>query len=317
MFGAIIGGVLGLAQMGIGLAQQAKAKKERERLKADRPRAEVPEAAKRAVKIMGQRAAAGMAGYNQALQQLQQNKANTIRRLREGARGPQDLMNAAAAVQGGSDDSIINLNTVNAQEKRAAEGQYAGALGQLAQWQDRATDWNEREPYRRDMAEENQRMNTGMQTMFSGMDSLGSAAVLGTENMQFGNKSAAAPQVNTPVPAQMMEGAWDDTADMFTPQDGGGANMGTPWAQSMMPVQQGQAFNQPAAQMNPWAQQMMPAQGQQFSVAPAGGNPYALPNDPIGGVMGQYNSRGSGFSNGFKINPYSAAGRMLNLNPFQ
>lgn len=278
MFGALVGGLTGLIQMGVGAAQAAKAKKERERIKANRPTAVVPEHAKRALRIQAQAAASGMPGYNEALQRLYQNKAQTMSRIREGARGSADIVNAAASIQGASDDALIDLNVQNAMAKEQNRQNFAQGLNQMAIWEERATDWNEREPYRRDLSEANQMQNTGMQTMFSGLDTLGSSAVTGLGQM--GGQGGGAPQVGG--------------ADMMANDVSAGMNAGANAVSGM-------AMNPPASAqmvapptMNPWQQSMMPAQGNQYNMI---------------------NNRGVGFSSG--INPFSPAGQMLNINPFQ
>lgn len=289
MWGALITTAL---QMGLGMAQQARANKEKQEAQNRRPSYDAPEGAKRALKMQEQAQASGMPGYNRALQQLQSNKANTFRRVLEGARGSADIANVASSLQASSDDAIQNLNVQDAAFREQARQNVVGQLGNMADYQDKAWQWNYQDPYLRDYSESNQRHFAGMQTMNNAIDAMGGVMTLmgegGSPMMQQGVPQVGMPQVNTP-------------------------NNG---ATQMMPAMNagGEAVQQMALppSVNPWADALAPKQGNQFNVA-SSINPYTLPNDP-NGVMSLANQRGPGFNYG--INPYSSAGRMLNINPF-
>jgi len=293
MWGAVIQGAVALTQMGIGMSQQKKAEDAKRNALKARPSYSAPDAAKRALKVKEQAAAAGMPGYNQALEQLQVNKANTMRRVREGARSSADIGNIASAVQGSSDDAITNLNVQNAMFRERARESMTNELGNMAGYEDKAWQWNQQDPYLREYSEANQQHNTGMQTMFKGMDLLGAAGVLGGPPSGGGQ----APQVGgMGIDAQAgMASATDAVSNMAQqPQGGQAANMA----------------QMPQNMSNPWAQAFQTAQVPQVASSV---NPYGSPYG-VQGVQGLGYGRGPGMSG---INPFGAAGQALNIQPFQ
>ena len=174
--GGIVQSAMGTLKMGMGLAEMLQGREAMRKLKQNRPAYHTPEAVKESLLLAEQDAGAGMAGYNQAAQNILGNQANAQQRLQGAARSSSDLVNAAAVGQGQSNQAMMQLEAQNAAYKQAARKNVQQQKNTIGGYQDKAWQWNAQDPYLQNYSEASQRASTGQETMYSGMDEIGAGA---------------------------------------------------------------------------------------------------------------------------------------------
>lgn len=174
----------GLLGGAVGYFQRRAAKKALSKLQ--RPEYEIPNEILENQKRAQMAANEGLpsAQYNQAMQniQRQQNRALTSASDRRGG-----LM-ALPGLQQQANDSLLNLDVKNAEQRLKNQQQLYGINSQVAGYKDKQWDINKMQPYQRDYTYNMQLLGQGNQNMFAGADKLlGGLALAGSSGSNFGS----------------------------------------------------------------------------------------------------------------------------------
>ena len=179
MLGAGI--LTGGAKTWIGASRKKEARERREELLADQPQYETPVSLEQMTSLYGNYLARvertrGFPGQRQMEQDLSEQTSSRIRDIRETARSSTEALGATTDLISREIEMLQQLDIQGA--KYAAEQQlqarqmYGQALGQQAQYEDRAWQYNEWMPWRTELAQAQAQYRGGQRTMESGLSDI-------------------------------------------------------------------------------------------------------------------------------------------------
>ena len=152
---ALAQGGIGLAQMVGGIATKAP----------DRPKYSPAPAIQQAVNLAEREASAIMPGYGHATQQINQNTANAVNTVAQNASSSSDILNAAGGAQTRANMSMSDLVRMSMQDKARRRGVHLQTLGQLANEQNKAWEYNQRRPFEEAREVRSSLLGGGLQTL--------------------------------------------------------------------------------------------------------------------------------------------------------
>jgi hypothetical protein len=164
----------------LGISQAIKANRIARQTK--RPAYEIPGAVKESVAMGREMAATGMPGYEQYKAGLGGQTANAVRSIKEaGGSGPEKLA-AISGAYGSQMGAQTQLGIQNSQARMQNVRSLQGELGRLGQYQDKAWQWNQQDPYVQAMESARRLREGANQNIYGGMKGMASAAILGGED---------------------------------------------------------------------------------------------------------------------------------------
>ncbi|ARS36815.1 hypothetical protein [Pontibacter actiniarum] len=158
-----------------GILQKRKAN----RINAVRPTYNIPGAVHESVDMARQSANAAMPGYGTAQNNIKGATANAVRSAQLAGSG-NSMLAAIAAAQSNESNSLLNLATQSAQHQAAQRQNLQGSLMNLAQYKDKAWDWNEKQKYQEKAAAKaalTEAANQNINGAISGLASIGTTAL--------------------------------------------------------------------------------------------------------------------------------------------
>jgi len=157
-----------------GLIQKGKANKMLKKLQY--PTESMPNEIIQNQRLAQTRAAEGLPSeqYNQAMKNIQRQQLMALR----GAHDRRGGLGSLSAIQQGTNDSTLNLDVANAQQRLANEGQLMNVNNQVAGWKSRLFNSNVRDKYNRDYNYAMGLLGMGNQNLVGGIDKI-SAGGLG------------------------------------------------------------------------------------------------------------------------------------------
>jgi hypothetical protein len=141
--GAIVQGGTGIGEIVAGMLIQDKTSDKLKSNWEDRPVYEIPTSIQQQVELLRQRAQQGLPGEDLISSQIQQETAQGVSASREAATSAADLLGATTNLYGQQTQALTDLQIQSATQRAANELQYAQGLGTMAQYEDKAWNWNE------------------------------------------------------------------------------------------------------------------------------------------------------------------------------
>lgn len=171
-----------------GLKQTRQA----DRMNPVRPTMSVSGATKQATGVAQNLANAPMAGYGQAVNNVRQSTASTVRAAQESGDANNALAVIAAAGNNES-NALGNLDTQNAKFKQAGQQFLAGQLNRQAGEEQRVWDWNNRQKYLEAAGAKSALTQAGNQNMNNALGGISTAAAMGANAFMKGQNGATPP----------------------------------------------------------------------------------------------------------------------------
>lgn len=169
--GSLISGAVGLIGGGIQLLTGNSQRRQANRLEASNvlPRAEINPYILQNLAFANQRAAQGLPAeqYNLALQNIGRNQASVLRQFQRGG-----ASTSLASILRGTNDATLQLDATNAQARQQNQLYADQARLTAAQEQQRVWEWNEAQPYLRNLERIGQLRQSGNQNFFGGLGTI-------------------------------------------------------------------------------------------------------------------------------------------------
>jgi len=174
--GLIIGGALSAAQMGYGWWQQSQAKKEMERLDANKAEVTTPEAVHEMRSRAERQYTEGSPLRDRREAQVRRSTAGSVRAMREGARSPMEYIQGVREAFRGELDAMNELAREDVMYRDRADERVYGAMGQEAQYDMRAQQ-SRREDWWRKYQTAAGMQQAGVQSVWSGAQTAATAGM--------------------------------------------------------------------------------------------------------------------------------------------
>lgn len=139
-----------------------------------RPEYQIPQGVNDAESIYKYLASSNMPAYETGKNNIFQSQANTQDMLMQGVGSSASLLNKAPSIQTGTNQALNQLGVENAQFKQGNIGNLAGfEAGTKAGYEDKAWDWNKKEPYLADQMAHKE----AVQNTFGGLTGLAKTGI--------------------------------------------------------------------------------------------------------------------------------------------
>ena len=176
---AIIGGVAGLAQVGMGIADKIKAAKKQKEAQSfwEKNKYQIPESAKSQL-ALAERSAAGLRlpGQDIMEENIRTSTAQGVQDAKEAAMSGGDVLGMLSQVYSGQQNQFKQLGLEAAQNYQQRQQYLGSVLGQMAGYEQQKWKYNSLYPYQQMLGQAQDYGNMGAQQITSGIGTLGSAA---------------------------------------------------------------------------------------------------------------------------------------------
>ena len=182
---AIAQGVAGLGKTVMGGIQQSKGQRQVDDLMASQPQFDTPESTQQMVDLYGQylsevQRREGMPGQERMEANIKESAQSGISNIRETARSSTQALGATTDILSKQMDSIEELEIEGARRQARQELQatqmYGNALGNQAQYEQQAFQYNEFMPWQTELAQANALRQGGQSNLTSGLSDMLSGA---------------------------------------------------------------------------------------------------------------------------------------------
>jgi len=205
-----------LVPAGFDLAKSAVQKGQLNQFaKVERPKYNIPQGVLDAVNQSKYLASMReMPGQNLMEAKLGQNTAKGIAEMRNVAANPADLASNVAKLYASQNQGLQDIGMRAGQNWLGQQGQLNQALSRLGNYQDKQFDYDQNQPYQAAKAAESALRQASYENLYSGVNSLGSAAAGGVsayaeqkklnelkakkDGFQYGSKATGAPKPRLP-----------------------------------------------------------------------------------------------------------------------
>lgn len=150
---------------------------------------QIPGQVKQATQLAAQNYYNGMPGQQNALNNIQRNAGNAMFQGSRGASSGGDILDLASKINVGENAATNDLSAKAAEYRAQAAGAYENALNNAGGYQDKLYKNNVLDPYLRTANTAASLYGAGAQNQFSGLDTIGTAA-LGYANAASRNNAA-------------------------------------------------------------------------------------------------------------------------------
>jgi len=179
LIGAITGGVSGLAQVGIGIADKIKAAKKQKEAQSfwEKNKYEIPESAKEQLQL-AERSAAGLRlpGQDIMEENIGSTTAQGVEEAKNAAMTGSDVLGMLSQVYGTQMTQQKGIGLAAAQDYRQRQQFLSGVLGNMAQLEDKKWEENVKNPYALMLGQATDYGNRGASQINAGMGTLSNAA---------------------------------------------------------------------------------------------------------------------------------------------
>ena len=183
------------------------------RMNPVRPTAALNASTTAATGIAQNLANAGMAGYGQAIGNVRQNTASTVRAAQESG-SANNALAVIAAAGANENQAVGNLDVQNAKFRQSGQQFLAGQLNRQAGEEQRVWDWNTRQKYLEQAATKSALTQAGAQNTNNALGGLAAAIVMGARNFTRGSTPGAAGGAD--LRAEQIRAQMDDDDYDFT-----------------------------------------------------------------------------------------------------
>lgn len=177
--GLIVGGVTGLAQTGLGIADRVKGSRKLKEAQSfyEKNKYKIPESAKAALGV-AERQASGlrMPGEDIARERMGQVTGQAVGQAKQAATSSSDVLGVLASVFGNQMLGEQDIVMQGARRYDTMQNQLQGALGQMAQYEDQKWQYNVLYPYNQMLGQAEAYQTRGTQEIGMGMSAFGSTA---------------------------------------------------------------------------------------------------------------------------------------------
>ena len=176
---AIIGGVAGLAQLGMGIADKIKAAKKQKEAQSfwEKNKYQIPESAKSQL-ALAERSAAGLRlpGQDIMEENIRTSTAQGVQDAKEAAMTGGDVLGMLSQVYSGQQNQFKQLGLEAAQNYQQRQQYLGSVLGQMAGYEQQKWQYNSLYPYQQMLGQAEAYGNRGAQQINSGLGSIAGAA---------------------------------------------------------------------------------------------------------------------------------------------
>lgn len=103
------------------------------------------------------------------------NAAHSINAARESGRTPAEILATAAGAEDNQNEALLNLAMEGMKNRNQSANSLEGQLDNQGVWQDRAADYNQRQPYAEESAAKSALIQGGDTNIYGGLSGLGKA----------------------------------------------------------------------------------------------------------------------------------------------
>jgi hypothetical protein len=169
IIGAATTGGTGIAQAITGSIQYFGAQEELEKALANRPEYQIPEELRAMVDLYRRESQqTRLPGQDIYEQRIYGSTAAGVGAAREAATSAGDVLGATTQLYGQQSAALSDLEIAAAQRQEQQQARYAQSLETLAQYQDKAWNWNVAIPYQQDLQRYSSAVEQGYQTWLGG-----------------------------------------------------------------------------------------------------------------------------------------------------
>lgn len=176
---AIIGGVAGLAQVGMGITDKIKAAKKQKEAQSfwEKNKYQIPESAKSQL-ALAERSAAGLRlpGQDIMEENIRTSTAQGVQDAKEAAMSGGDVLGMLSQVYSGQQNQFKQLGLEAAQNYQQRQQYLGSVLGQMAGYEQQKWQYNSLYPYQQMLGQAEAYGNRGAQQINSGLGSIAGAA---------------------------------------------------------------------------------------------------------------------------------------------
>ena len=129
------------------------------------------------------------------------NAAHSINAARESGRTPAEILATAAGAEDNQNEALLNLAMEGMKNRNMSANSLEGQLDNEGVWQDRADDYNQRQPYAEESAAKSALIQGGDTNIYGGLAGIGKA-IAGTNNKSttdINSAMQANPYLSTPT----------------------------------------------------------------------------------------------------------------------
>jgi len=141
--GGIIDSGTSIAGLISGAIIQDETQAELKKLQEQRPEYYIPSSIKEQLRLLRTRSQQGLPGEELIAGQIQQGTAQGLSASREAATSAADLLGATTNLYSNQTQALTSLQIQSAQQRAQNELAYAQGLGTMAEYQDKAWNWNQ------------------------------------------------------------------------------------------------------------------------------------------------------------------------------
>lgn len=140
--------------------------------------------------------------------------AGAVRKAEEAGRTPAEILAAAAGAEDNQNDALMNLAMEGARNRNMNANALYGQLDNKGVWEDKASAYNQRQPYAEQVAAKSALTDAGNQNIYGGLEGLSKVAATATGGGNTKSGSAPNPFFSGTTPkastASTNTGGWDD-----------------------------------------------------------------------------------------------------------
>jgi hypothetical protein len=177
--GAVVAGVAGLAQIGMGIGKAAKAKKARRKAQStfDQNKYEIPESARASLQSAQRQASeVGLAGQDVMEAQLGQSTAQGVSAAQDVGTSSSDVLGMLSQMYGNQQSQQQSIGIQAAQQYQQNQGVLQNSLSNMANLEDQKWKYNVLYPYQQQMGAAGQMADQGTSMINSGMGAISNVA---------------------------------------------------------------------------------------------------------------------------------------------
>ena len=172
---AIIGGVSGLAQLGMGISDKIKAAKKQKEAQSfwEKNKYQIPESAKAQLQL-AERSAAGLRlpGQDIMEENIRTSTAQGVQDAKDAAMSGGDVLGMLSQVYGGQQNQFKQLGLAASQDYQQRQQFLSGILGNMAQLEDRKWEENSKNQYLLKLGQAQDYGNRGSSQINAGVGTL-------------------------------------------------------------------------------------------------------------------------------------------------